>query len=131
MSPVLAVRAANIMLILCHKAPSPAALAAPVISEASPKETFWQVDVCRPLVVQSAWCLPKKRGLNHLLCRRCVLVEELCHHVKELFEKVSRLSSICENKKEIGYSQRPYRLFAWDISKEMCLLEVNRSLILV
>lgn len=119
------------MLILCHKAPSPAAVAAPVVSEASPKETFWQVHVCRPLVVQSAWCLSKKLGLSHLLSRRCVLVKELCHQVKDLFEKVSRLSSICENKKEIRYSQRPYRLFAWDISKETCLLEVNRSLVLV
>lgn len=81
--------------------------------------------------MQSAWCLSEKLGPNHLLCRRCVLVEELCHQVKELFEKGSRLSSICENKKEIRCSWKPCRLFAWDISKKIYLLEMNRSLIVV
>lgn len=81
--------------------------------------------------MQSAWCLSEKLGPNHLLCRRCVLVEELCHQVKELLEKGSRLSGICENRKEMRCSRRPFRLLARDISKEMYLLEINRSLILV
>lgn len=67
----------------------------------------------------------QETGAESLPCR-CVLVKELCHQVKELFEQGTRLSSICENKKETRYSQRPCRLFSWDISKEMCLLEINR-----
>lgn len=40
MSSVLAVRVANIMLILCHKAPSPVAVATPVVSEAFPQKNL-------------------------------------------------------------------------------------------
>ena len=39
-------------------------------------------------------------GDGLLACRRCVLIEDLCHQVKELQEEVSRLCSIRDDEEE-------------------------------
>lgn len=47
------------------------------------------------------------RGNGVLGCRRCILREDLCHHVKELQEEVYRLHSIRDKKRSLLKSPRP------------------------
>lgn len=46
-------------------------------------------------------CIAEAGGDRVLGCRRCVLIEDLCHQVKELQEEVYRLNSVTDKKRSL------------------------------
>lgn len=89
------------MVTRCCRTHSPVSVetAALVMSGASTQTDLTTVGVAlQALVLQ---CPSRKLGLrvSHLLCRRWVLVKELCDQVKEIHKEISRLHSILTRKK--------------------------------
>lgn len=95
------------MVVMCPRAQSPATagLTIPVTSEASTQRELQKEDAalqvwgCR----ECLWPLAKSgaAGVSFLGHRRCAVIKDLCHQVKELQEEVSSLHSIRDNEKEI------------------------------
>ena len=95
------------MVVMCPRAQSPATAGPtnPVTSEASTQRELQkenaalQVRGCR----ECLWPLAKAgaAGDGFRAHRRCAVIKDLCHQVKELQEEVSSLHSIRDNEKEI------------------------------
>lgn len=82
--------------------------AVPARAEASTQTELQMVDTA----LQVTGCgeclepLPEAMRDGRLSCRRCAVLQELCHQVEELWQEVSRLCSIREDERQTGSSQR-------------------------
>lgn len=68
-----------------------------------PRQGFrWWVQPCKSRAMGgSAWApLPEATGHGGLSCRRCAVLQELCHKVEELRQEASRLRSIREDERQ-------------------------------
>lgn len=70
------------------------------MSEGASQRGLVAVELWRLLVVKSGCSLSRKVGLSVTSAEGVSsFIEELCHHVQELYENIRRLCGLCGNEK--------------------------------